>query len=267
MANFHKTNSGVHYSRFGKSSQAVVFVHGFLEDLRMWDDFIHRVPGYSVIKIDLPGFGQSEAKAKIAISGYADAVKKVLDKENIDKIILVGHSMGGYTAMAFAKKYPDLLKGLCLFYSQPYADSKEGRAKRLKSAKFVETHGGQAYTKATVPNLFPPDFRKKHKKIVDNVIRLGNGNSDEGIIAAIHAMRNRKDTSDVLAQINCPVQFIIGTEDGAIRLEPSLKQTTLPAIADVQIFKGIGHMGHLEAPRKNIKAVREFIGFVGELTL
>ena len=262
MASFHKTKSGVHYSKTGSGKQAVVFVHGFLEDLRMWDDFIQRVPDFCVIKVDLPGFGQSDVKKKVSILGYANAIKKVLEAEQIDEIILVGHSMGGYTAMAFAKKYPSILKGLCLFHSQPYADTKEGRAKRLKSANFVKTHGGQAYTKATVPNLFPPAYRMKHKKIVNQVIRLGKGNSDEGIIAAIHAMRNRKDTSDVLAQIACPVQFIIGTEDGAIPLESSLKQTTLPAIADVQILKGIGHMGHLEARRKTVKAVRNFISFV-----
>ena len=263
MAHFHKTKTGVHYSRSGKSNQAVVFVHGFLEDLRMWDDFIHRVRDYSVIKVDLPGFGQSSTKAEISISDYADAVKKVLDAEKIKQIILVGHSMGGYTAMAFAKKYPDLLKGLCLFHSHPYADTKEGKAKRLKSAKFVETHGGQAYTKTTIPNLFAPSFRKKHQNVVNHVIKLGQENSDKGIIAAIHAMKNRKDTSDVLAQINCPVQFIIGTEDGAIPAELSLKQTTLPDIADVHILKGIGHMGHLEARRRTVKAVRGFIKFVG----
>ncbi len=263
MAYFYKTKTGVHYSKSGKSSQAVVFIHGFLEDLRMWDEFIHRVPKYSVIKIDLPGFGQSDAKTKLSITGYADAVKKVLDAENIDQAILIGHSMGGYTALAFAKKYPELLKGLCLFHSQPFADSKEGRQKRLKSAKFVETHGGQAYTKTTIPNLFAPQYRKKHRKIVNEVIRLGKGNSDEGIIAALHAMRNRKDTSDVLAQISCPVQFVIGTEDGAIPLESSLKQTTLPAVADVHILKGIGHMGHLEAQRKTIQLVRRFVDFVG----
>ncbi len=262
MSHFYQTNTGVHYSRSGKSSQAVVFVHGFLEDLRMWADFIHRVPDYSVIKVDLPGFGQSDAQAKISITGYADAVKKVLDTEKIEQIILIGHSMGGYTAMAFAKKYPNLLKGLCLFHSQPFADSKEGRAKRLKSAKFVETHGGQAYTKTTVPNLFPPQYRIKHRKVVNEVIHLGKGNSDEGIIAAIHAMRNRKDTSDVLAQINCPVLFVIGTEDGAIPLASSLKQTTLPTVADVQILEGVGHMGHLEARRKTIRMVRDFIDFV-----
>lgn len=262
MANSHTTKTGVHYTRSGKSHQAVVFIHGFLEDLRMWDDFIHRVQGYSVIKVDLPGFGQSSAKNKISISGYADAVKKVLDVEKINKVILVGHSMGGYTSMAFAKKYPNLLIGLCLFHSQPYPDSKENRAKRLKSATFVETHGGQAYTRATVPNLFAPAYRKKHRKIVDAVVELGQGNPDEGIIAAIHAMRNRKDTSEVLAQINGPVQFIIGTEDAAIPAELSLKQTTLPAIADVHILKGIGHMGHLEARRRTTKLIRAFIDFV-----
>lgn len=260
---FRKTNKNVHYSRVGRPNQAVVFIHGFLEDLRMWDDFIYRIPHYSVIKIDLPGFGQSAAQASISIIGYADAVKEVLDAEKIEDAILVGHSMGGYTAMAFAKKYPNLLKGLCLFQSQPFPDTKENKAKREKSAHFVETHGGAAYTQATIPNLFAPAYRMKHRDVVDQVIELGQENSDEGIVAAIHAMKNRQNTSKILEKIACPVQFIIGTEDAAIPAENSLHQTTLPAIADVRILEGIGHMAHLEANRKAVKAVREFVKFIG----
>ncbi len=261
---FKKTPKGVYYSSVGRAGRAVVFIHGFLEDLRMWDGFIQRIPGYRVIKVDLPGFGQSSVQSPISISGYADSVREVLEAEQITEAILVGHSMGGYTAMAFAKKYPELLKGLCLFHSQPFPDTKENKAKRKKSANFVETHGGVAYAQATIPNLFAPAFRLKHRAIVDKVIELGQESSDEGIVAALYAMKNRPDTSQTLAQISCPVQFVIGTEDGAIPAENSLRQTTLPAVADVRILNGVGHMGHLEAKRATIRAVREFVRFCSE---
>ncbi len=266
MPRYAKTESGIHYARGRTFDQAVVFIHGFLEDLHMWDGFIHQVPEYSVIKIDLPGFGQSAPKEKISIPEYADGVKEVLDKEGIQQVILVGHSMGGYTALAFAEKYPEMVKGLSLFHSQPYPDSKENKAKRLKSATFVETHGGQAYSHATIPNLFAPAFVKKKRRVVDDIIKQAQQNSDEGIIAAIHAMRNRKDTTDVLKQANYPVQFIIGTEDAAIPAELSLRQTTLPDMADVHILKKVGHMGHLESPRKTANLVRNYIEWIDERT-
>lgn len=263
MAFYSKANTGIHYSRTGKANQAVVFVHGFLEDLRMWDNFIQRVPQYSVIKLDLPGFGKSIVQESTSINDFAQAVKAVLDKEQIEKAILIGHSMGGYTTLAFAKKYPESLKGICLFHAQPYADTKENKAKRLKSALFVEKHGGKAYVRATVPNLFSKAFQDSKPEVVQQVIKYGSNTSNKAIIAAIHAMRNRKDTSKVLTNINVPVQFIIGTEDAAIPSKNSLRQTTLPAVSDVHIFKNMGHMGHLEAPKKTIRAVRQFIAFVG----
>lgn len=262
MTNFRKTTSGIHYHRTGNADQAIVFVHGFLEDLRMWKHFIHRVPRYSVIKLDLPGFGQSSVISETSIVKYADAVHQVLLQEKIKQVILVGHSMGGYTALAFAKKYPSFLKGLSVFHSQPYADTKENKAKRTKSVKFVETHGASAYVHATIPNLFAKAFVKKQRSIVDAVIDYGIENDEVGIINALNAMKNRPDTSDVLQKIKCPVQFIIGKEDQAIPVENSLRQTTLPTISDVQILQGIGHMGHLEATRKTQKMVRNFIRFV-----
>lgn len=261
MAIFQKTNKGVHYSRAGKAGQAVVFIHGFLEDIRMWEGFIHRVPDYSVIKVDLPGFGQSSVQTPISIAGYAQSVKEVLDIEGIKKAILIGHSMGGYTAMAFAKKYPVMLKGISLFHSQPYPDTPENKVKRKKSALFVEKHGGSAYVKATIPNLFAPAFAKKNPKIIKKVIQYGIKTSPEAIIAAIYAMQNRIDTSDILAQLDIPVQFIIGTEDIAIPEANSLRQTTLPNVADVHILKNIGHMGHLEATAKTKRIIRDFIRF------
>lgn len=116
------------YQLQGKGTP-VVFVHGFCEDSMVWDEFIPEIvaAGYNVLTLDLPGFGESEVVQDASVEVIADVINAVLVELQLSNIILIGHSLGGYVALAFAKKYADKLIGLGLFHSQPYADSEEKR--------------------------------------------------------------------------------------------------------------------------------------------
>ena len=97
----------------------IVLLHGFCFDSRMWEEFTPLLSNFQIIRIDLSGFGHSELQKESSIKGMADCVHAVLKHLKIKKCVLIGHSMGGYVSLEFAKKHGELLLGLCLFHSHP----------------------------------------------------------------------------------------------------------------------------------------------------
>lgn len=255
-------NRKIAFSTQGKDTTPLVLLHGFCEDSRMWDDFLTLFSHQKIIRIDLPGFGQSELKQGQSIENMADCVKAVFDHLKIEKCVLIGHSMGGYVSLEFAKKYGEQLLGLGMFHTHPYADSAEKKAGRDKSIDFIRRNGHIHYVKQVIPSLFAFDFSKGYQFEVNKLLYNAIQNAPENFIAALEAMKNRPDNSAVLEEINCPVLFIIGKEDQAIPLDQSLNQTALPRIADIHILPSIGHMGMFEAKRKTAKIIKNFLSFI-----
>ena len=113
-----------------------------------------------------------------------------------------------------------------------------------------------------IPLLFSYDFSKGYPFEVNKLIYNATHFDSAGIIAGLKAMRDRVDNVDVLKNIECPVQFIIGKKDAAVTLFQSLEQTHLPKIADIQIFEDIGHMGMFEARERTTKVIKRFLKFL-----
>ena len=241
----------------------VVLVHGFGEDHRVWNDFKQDLleERYRVVSIDLPGFGRSSPLSKPSIDGYAAAVLAVLDHLKLDKVTLIGHSMGGYTALAVAEKQAERLLGLGLFHSHPYADSEEKKQARFKQIDFIHRQGHHLYVKQLVPKLFAERYAKSHPFEVDKLIHWGVRFPVEGITGALQAMAERPDRSSVLADVKCPVLFIVGQEDNAVPADASGKQLALPSVASIHVLPKVGHMGMIESMRPTQLIVRQFADF------
>lgn len=252
-------NHQITYSIKGKGTP-LVFLHGFGENRQMWTDFLLDFEDYKVIIIDFPGSGDSEVM-DCSIARLAKIVNAVLKAESIGQCVMIGHSMGGYVALAFAKLYEKKLLGYALFHSQPFADTKEKKEGRNKAITFVSKYGNALYFNGLIPKLFTSKFVKNNGYIVDKLIYHGSQMSSEGVIHQLQAMRDRPDMETVLENANVPVLFIIGKEDIAIPAENSLNQTFLPKVADIHILPKIGHMGMFEAKQKTVSIIRKFIIF------
>ena len=241
----------------------VVLLHGFCEDRRVWEDFKQDLleENYRVITIDLPGFGQSEVVRPVSIQYYAEAVLAVLDEKKYNQVILIGHSMGGYTALALAELAPERLIGLGLFHSHPYPDTPDKQAARHKQVDFVQRQGHQLYVKQLVPKLFPANYALSHPFDLDKLIHRAARYEAAGIMAGLEAMASRPDRTEVLRNISVPVLFIVGEEDTAVPAEASSSQLAMPAIAQVHVLEKVGHMGMIEARRKTQLMVRQFVQF------
>jgi len=110
----------IYFRTYGENrGYSIFFLHGYLESSEIWNEFAPVFSDeYFVVCMDLPGHGDSETLFEIQSMGaMAFAVKEVADSLGINKIHLVGHSMGGYVTMAFRDKFPDKLNSYVLFHS------------------------------------------------------------------------------------------------------------------------------------------------------
>lgn len=238
---------------------AIVLLHGFLESGEVWKSFTRRLSeSFQVITIDLPGHGQSDNPGPVTtMNDMSEVVWHVLKSLNITACIMVGHSMGGYVTLAFAEKYPRLIKGFVLFHSQAGADSHETRIARERTISLVKKdHHG--FIKNFIPDLFDPSNVKKFAKEIEILKDLAQKTSKEGLIAALEGMKTRPDRQHVLLNSKVPVLFIIGKNDRRIPMEAVIPQTLLPGHSEILLLDHVGHMGFIEASAKTFAAVKGF---------
>jgi len=251
-------NFRISYSIQG-NGPALILLHGFCEDSSMWDVFkVAFLKDYSVICPDLPGFGLSDAREQISMENMAAAINEILEKEEIDSCCFVGHSMGGYVAMAFAELYPKKLSGLCLFHSHPFADTDDKKENRKKTIDFMRRWGSGAFVAELIPKLFKKDFALKNTELVLSMIRKAEKYPQTGIIAATNAMIERPDRSEIIRHLKCPQLFIIGEYDEAIPADFSIAQKSLRPDS-ISYTLPIAHMGMFEAEYETKQIISSFL--------
>lgn len=239
---------------------AVVLLHGFLEDHSIWNKFADKLSEkYKVVAIDLPGFGNSSVfKEGNSLAFMANAVYYILLEENINDCIMVGHSMGGYVTLSFAKHYPDKLNGIVLFHSQAAADDEEGKHNRDRTINVInKDHLG--FIHSFVPSLFAEENVEKYETEIEQLMSISSQTDKEGIVAALEAMRDRPGYLGVLSEIDIPVFFIIGKRDSRISVHSMMEQLTLPHNCEALILDGVGHMGFIEAENITYLAIEHFV--------
>lgn len=247
------------YSVHGKG-QPLMLIHGLCEDSTIWDTFIKTLVGdYQIICPDLSGFGESELLPEHSIEMMADSMKAVLDDLGIAQCVMVGHSLGGYVTVSFAKQYPSVLKGLGLFHSHPFDDLPEKKEERIKSINFIKTNGHIVYVKQLIPKLFAELFATSNEFLINSLIFKASQYHPNTIIGAQEAMLKRLDNSDVLTKVDCPVLMIIGKQDKTVAYPISMKMMPLPRIADIHILPKVAHMGMFTARDKSVKIIRNFM--------
>jgi len=253
-------NSRIHYSIEGKLKQnALVLLHGFTESLDIWDDFSAELSlDFKVICIDLPGHGKSECVGDVhTMELMADVVKAVLDKESIVESVMIGHSMGGYVALAFAEKYPLYIKGLGLFHSSAFGDTPQGKVNRTRAIEAIEKDHWE-FIVNFIPDLFAPANREALKEEIDTLVEKANAMSKQAIIAAQKGMLTRENRSSVLENANYPMLFIAGKQDTRVPFEVVIQQIAMPKDTVVLLLHDIAHMGYLEARDKTLYSVKCF---------
>ncbi len=247
----------LHYHSAGAGDTNLVLLHGYCENNTCFNEQVLFFKDHcKVIVPDLPGFGKSEVIGESSMESMADEVHKVLLHEKVSDCIMIGHSMGGYVTLAFAEKYPKLLKGFGLLHSTANADTEERLEKRKQVISFIETNGVETYLKNFIPTLFS---NSANREDVDFIITEALKGPKEGIIEAIRAMMKRPDRKGVLKEVSVPVLFVAGEYDQLIPSGDLFLQASMCKVSQTVYLKNAAHMGMLEDPENLNKELQKFI--------
>jgi pimeloyl-ACP methyl ester carboxylesterase len=252
-----------YYQKLG-TGFPIFLLHGFGEDGSIFKyqiEFLKQF--YTVIIPDFPGSGASDLPNEpISMELLADFVHDIAVQEAFEKILLIGHSMGGYATLSYVEKYPSTVRAYGLLHSSAYADDDLKKENRRKSIKLIQNEGKEVFLQAMVPNLYSEQSREQLSKEVAFHLTMALEISSDTLIAYYQAMMERTDKAQVLKDNKIPVLFVIGKEDNAINYKDMLMQSTLPEISSIEMLIDIGHTSMLECPQKLNSILNNFCIYV-----
>jgi pimeloyl-ACP methyl ester carboxylesterase len=251
---------GIFYRQFGKG-YPIIFIHGFCETHEIWDGLTTGLSQkFEVFSIDLPGFGDSPALASpFSINEIAQTVFEWILLQKIQKPVIVGHSLGGYVALAMAKNHSEKFAGLGLIQSTAFPDTDEKKINRNRVIEFVNTHGTDPFIDTFVPGL----FFDKHHPAIPEVDRIARRTSKETLLNYTALMRDRPSSIDFIGKTNCPLLVVGGDKDSIIPTEITFEHGRLAPLSEVFLLKDVGHMAMFENPGETQRLIELFVGKAG----
>lgn len=241
----------------------LILLHGFPLDGRMWE---YQLDGLSdcarLIVPDHRGFGQSapsSGEVAFSIETLADDVNALARHLKLDSFVLAGFSMGGYVALAYAKKYSKSLRGLILVDTKADGEAPEGKEARNKMIELAKKEGSAAVAEQMLPKLLAPDSLKHRPQLANEVREIGKSQSAATIATTVAAMRDRADQNATLASLDVPALVIVGENDAVTPVAAAEKMQKALRKAELAIIRGAGHTSPMEQPEQVNQAIRKFL--------
>lgn len=253
--------TAVHVCDSQAGERCVVLLHGYLESMYVWDDFVPLLyKRLRVVTLDLPGHGISEVKGPCHTMEYeADVVYEALKALGIGRCTLVGHSMGGYVALAFCERHGEMLDGVVLFSSTPNADTEEKKENRRREIALVQAGKKELLARMAPAAGFAPENRQRMADAIEELTEQVYLTEDDGIVALLNGMIERPDRNEMLRHSAVRQLFIFGRKDGYIPVEVAERLAAGHPQAQVVWLAESGHMGFLEEPEAAAEALIRFV--------
>ncbi|GAB3940310.1 alpha/beta hydrolase [Spirosoma harenae] len=230
----------------------ICLIHGHGVDASIWDSiYADLASGATVVKPDF-----ARLSNYTTIEAYAEDLYARLQSASVEKVILVGHSMGGYIALAFAEKYPKMVQGLVLYHSTATADDEDRKKTRQQAIEGMKAEGTAPFIQKQLPKMVAPDYPpEKTQGLIDQFSQL----PVEALIAGMAAMANRPDRTKVLREAQFPVLLVLGQEDQIMPHEKIAKQADLSDQIALATIKQAGHLSMIEQPEESVNVLRDFL--------
>jgi 3-oxoadipate enol-lactonase len=240
---------------------AVVLLHAFPLSRLMWRPQVEALEdNWRVVAPDLRGFGDSRGFVDTpSVDGLADDVARLLDELRVDRAVVGGLSMGGYVALAFARRHAGRLRGLVLADTKAEPDDEAARANRDRLIAFAATSTGTAVVEQMLPKLVGADTLANRPEVLEMVRHIAGAQVAAGIVGALRTLRDRPDARPGLDAIAVPTLVVVGRDD---TLTPPAQSEALAGrirASRLVVIDGAGHLSNLEQPARFNAAVRGFL--------
>ncbi|MFA7116197.1 MAG: alpha/beta hydrolase [Bacteroidales bacterium] len=251
----------IHINDNGEGKIVLFFLHGYLETMNIWDDFIDILSkDYRCVSIDLPGHGLSGSNSdEITVGFSCKIVEGVMDLLKIKDLYLIGHSLGGYVAQNAYRFFPDRIKGIICLNSAPYSDNKDKQDQRNREISLIE--GGKLVSLAqlAIPNMIYKENLRKLDLKIQEIICDCETHDPAGIIATLKGLIQRSDVVDLFKEKQPNILYIFGDKDPYLTEEISNRIISDFPFAKHLYIANTAHNCFLEAPTQTAIAINDFI--------
>lgn len=249
------------------SGTPLVLLHAFPLSGRMWQAQLDALPGPDgtaarVLAPDLRGFGAApQGDQPPSLDLLADDVALLLDRAGIDRAVIGGLSMGGYVAMAFARRHRDRLAGLLLADTKATPDLDTARTNRERIARAVLARDSvQLLLDEQLPHpQLSPTIVRERPEVVDRVRAMMAEAAPTAVAWAQRAMAARGGSLDVLAEVRVPALVVRGEDDTIATAEDAAAMVDALPDAELRTLPGAGHLTALEQPTAFDDAARTLL--------
>lgn len=231
------------------SGPVLLLIHGLPFQKSMWKPQLAGLSKrFRVVAPDLPGFGASGVPAFApTMDALADFLADFCRTLGEDPIVFGGHSMGGYAGLAFARRHPDLLRGLVMIASRAIADTPDVAANRRSIVARLAAESPEFVADAMLPRMLSSDNRDISLR--QSVRDLMEPLRADGISWAQEAIASRVDSSGLLRDIACPALVVAGEKDQVAPLEESGIMAAGFRQGRLEVVEKAGHMVSWEQPK------------------
>lgn len=239
---------------------ALLFVHGFPFDHALWRHQVKTFPGWKRIAPDLRGAGESSAPAAgYAMARYADDLIDVMDALDVAAAVVCGLSMGGYIIFELLRRHRSRVRAVILCDTRAEADSEEGRKGREEMIGLALQGGAAAVAERMIPTLLAPETRAERPEVESAVREMIQRTPVAGMVGALRAMRDRVDSTPILADLRLPVLVVAGESDGITPPEAGSTMAEKIKGARFATVAGAAHLPPLEQPFVTTRLFADFL--------
>lgn len=240
----------------------ILFIHGFPFDHRMWRHQLAGLARWQCIAPDLRGARGGEvpsAPSAYTMTTYADDLVALLDRAQIRQAVVCGLSMGGYIIFELLRRHPHRVRAAILSNTKATADTPEAQRGRDALAAKAQREGAHAVAADLIPKLLARKTQEQRADVVHDVTEMIERQPVAGIVGALHALRERPDSTPLLARMKLPVLVVAGDDD-QIAPAAGMKQMAeaIPG-AEFVLVSGAGHLAPLEQPEQVNAVLATFV--------